>query len=208
MVSMSQYFRIHPENPQGRLIEHAVQTLRNGGVIAYPTDSAYALGCHIGDKAALNRLYKIRNLDKEHNFTLICRNLSEVSIYARFDTPVYRLLKANTPGPYTFILRATKEVPRRLMHVKKKTIGFRIPDHPIVQHILEELNEPILTTTLILPGEEYAINDPNEIRNHLDNLIDLIIDGGPCGTVPTTVVDLLEKTPRIMRIGKGDIGSF
>ena len=205
---MSQYLRIHPENPQGRLIEHAVRTLRNGGVIAYPTDSAYALGCHIGDKAALNQLYKIRNLNKEHNFTLICRNLSEVSIYARFDTPVYRLLKANTPGPYTFILRATKEVPRRLMHVKKKTIGFRIPDHPIVQHILKELNEPMLTTTLILPDDEYAINDPTEIRNHLDHLIDLIIDGGPCGTVPTTVVDLLETTPRIMRIGKGDIGSF
>ena len=205
---MSQFFQIHPENPQKRLIHRAVEIVRRGGVIAYPTDSGYALGCHLGDKAALDRIRQIRGLDEKHHFTLICRDLSDVGTYALFDTPVYRLLKANTPGPYTFILRATREVPRRLMHRKQKTIGLRIPDHPVTQALLSELKEPLLTTTLIMPGEEYPINDPNEIRRLLERLVDLVIDGGHCGTLATTVVDLSNDVPRILREGKGDLTPF
>jgi tRNA threonylcarbamoyl adenosine modification protein (Sua5/YciO/YrdC/YwlC family) len=205
---MSQFFIVHPDNPQSRLIAQAVKIIRNGGVLVYPTDSAYALGCHLGDKAALERICRIRHLDAKHNFTLICRNLSEVGIYANFDTPVYRMLKANTPGAYTFILRATKEVPRRLMHPKKKTIGIRIPDNPIVRALLTELNEPMLTTTLILPGEDSPMTDPEEIRKQIEAEIDLVIDGGFCGIEPTTLVDLSNNVPEVLREGKGDPTPF
>ena len=205
---MSQFFQIHPENPQTRLIHRAVEIVRRGGVIAYPTDSGYALGCHLGDKAALDRIRQIRELDEKHHFTLICRNLSDAGTYALFDTPAYRLLKANTPGPYTFILRATRVVPRRLMHRKQKTIGLRIPDHPVTQALLSELKEPLLTTTLILPGEEYPLDDPSEIRWKLERQVDLVIDGGHCGTLATTVVDLSDGVPRILREGKGDLTPF
>ncbi|MFH1941566.1 MAG: L-threonylcarbamoyladenylate synthase [bacterium] len=205
---MGLFLEIHPENPQERLIHRAGTIIRQGGVIAYPTDSGYALGCHIGDKAALDRMRQIRDLDGHHNFTLICRDLSEISVYARFDTPVFRLLRKHTPGAYTFILEATKSVPKRLMHPKKKTIGLRIPDHPIVRTLLAELNEPMLTTTLILPGDAFPINDAAEIEERVGVQLDLIIDGGPCGTVPTTVVDFLEDKPRILREGKGDTAPF
>ncbi|MGA1843860.1 MAG: L-threonylcarbamoyladenylate synthase [bacterium] len=200
---MSQFLVVHPDTPQIRLIDQAVEIIRNGGVVVYPTDSTYALGCHIGDKAAQERICQIRNLTEKHNFTLICRNLSEARIYARFDTPVFRLLRTNTPGPYTFILRATKEVPRRLLHPKRKTIGIRIPDHRIVQALLAELHEPMLTTTLIIPGDESPMRDPEEIRERLDRQVDLIIDGGFCGTEPTTLVDLSGEEVKVLREGKG-----
>jgi tRNA threonylcarbamoyl adenosine modification protein (Sua5/YciO/YrdC/YwlC family) len=202
------FLEIHPENPQERLIHRTVAIIRQGGVIAYPTDSGYALGCHIGDKAALDRMRQIRDLDGHHNFTLICRDLSEISVYARFDTPVFRLLRKHTPGAYTFILEATKEVPKRLMHPKKKTIGLRIPDHPIVRALLAELNEPMLTTTLILPGDAFPINDAAEIEERIGAQLDLILDGGPSGAVPTTVVDLTGNEPRIARQGRGDTALF
>jgi len=205
---MSQFFIIHPENPQHRLITQSVKIIQNGGVLVYPTDSAYALGCHIGDKTALERVCRIRHLDARHHFTIICRDLSEVGIYARFDTPVFRLLKSNTPGAYTFILPATKEVPRRLMHPKRKTIGIRIPDNRIVQAMLTELNEPMLTTTLILPDEELPMTDPQEIRKRLEKEVDLVIDGGFCGTETTTLIDFSEDLPNILREGKGDTSPF
>lgn len=207
-TTMSQFFRVHPENPQVRLIAQAAEIIRNGGVIAYPTDSTYALGCHLGDKTALERIRQIRNLDEKHNLTLICRDLSEVSIYARFDTPIFRLLKAHTPGPYTFILQATREVPRRLMHPKKKTIGLRIPDHKITQALLTGLNEPMLTTTLILPEEKMPMTDPVEIRKRLEKQLDLVIDGGFCGTDSTTLVDLSGDEPKVLKKGKGDPSAF
>lgn len=205
---MSQYFRIHPDNPQLRLVRQAVAIVRRGGVLAYPTDSAYALGCQLGDRSAMGRICQIRDLDAKHNFTLICRDLSEVGKYAYFDTPVFRLLRANTPGAYTFILRATKEVPRRLMHPRRKTIGVRVPDHRILQALLSELDEPMLTTTLILPGEDLPMSDPVEIRERLEREIDLVIDGGVGGAEPTTVVDMLEDVPQVVREGKGDPAPF
>lgn len=198
-----QYFKIHPVNPQLRLVKQVTKIVRDGGVIVYPTDSTYALGCHMEDKAALERILQIRRLENKHHFTLICRDLSEVSNYARFDTPVYRLLKSHTPGPFTFILRATKEVPRRLMHPKQKTVGLRIPDHPIVLALLEDLNEPMMTTTLILPGEEDPLNDGELIRDRLASQVDLVIDGGACGTIPTTLIDLTNESPAVLRQGKG-----
>ncbi len=201
---MSQYFHIHPENPQPRLIRQAVEIIRQGGVIAYPTDSSYALGCHIGDKAALERLRRLRGVDEKHNFTLVCRDLSELSRYAVVDNVAYRLLKSHTPGPYTFILRASREVPRRLMTPRRKTIGLRVPDHAIVQALLEELGEPILSTTLIPPGEEQPLNDPDEIHDRLGRQIELVIDGGPCPREPTTVIELLEE-PRLLRQGRGPV---
>jgi len=200
---MSPYFKIHPVNPQLRLIRQAADIVRDRGVIVYPTDSTYALACHMEDKSALNRIIQIRRLDEKHHFTLMCRDLSEVSNYARFDTPVYRLLKSYTPGPYTFILRATKEVPRRLMHPKQKTVGLRVPDHPIAHALLEALNEPMMTTTLLLPDDVYPLNDGQVIRDRLDSQVDLVIDGGACGTVPTTLVDLTENKPVLVREGKG-----
>jgi tRNA threonylcarbamoyl adenosine modification protein (Sua5/YciO/YrdC/YwlC family) len=205
---MAQCFKIHPMNPQTRLIRQTVAIIRSGGLIVYPTDSGYALGCGIGQHDALERICRIRKLDEKHHFTLVCRDLKDVSSYARFDTPIYRLLKAHTPGSYTFILRATKEVPRRLMHPKQKTIGLRIPDHPIVQTLLAELGDPMLTTTLIFPGESEPMTQADEIQKRLATQVDLVIDGGPGGSMPTTLVDLVEDVPRILRIGKGDPKPF
>lgn len=182
--------------------------LRNGGIVVYPTDSCYALGCHLGDKGAHDRLCQIRQVGGQHNFTLMCRDLSEVSTYAVFDTPVYRLLKSHTPGPFTFILQATKEVPRRLIHPKRKTIGLRVPGHRIAQAILEELGEPMLSTTLILPPDEFPMADPAEIRKMLEKHVELVIDGGWCGSDPTTVVNLMEYPYQILRRGKGDASAF
>jgi tRNA threonylcarbamoyl adenosine modification protein (Sua5/YciO/YrdC/YwlC family) len=205
---MSQFFLIHPDNPQLRLIRQAAAIIQDGGVVAYPTDSSYALGCQIGDKAAMERIQRIRRADKNHNFTLVCRDLSEIATYARLDNRRYRLLKAATPGPFTFLLRATHEVPRRLQNPKRKTIGIRVPDNAIVQALLEELGEPIMSTTLILPGADLPLNEPEEIRDRLEHELDLIIDGGPCGHQPTTVLDLVDDLPRLLRQGKGDAGAF
>ncbi len=205
---MSQFFNIHPENPQGHLIREAAAIIRRGGVIIYPTDSAYALGCQMGDKKAIDRIRQIRQLDEKHNLTLICRDLSELSSYAQFDNALYRLLKANTPGPYTFILKATHEVPRRLQHPKRKTIGLRVPGNPIAQALLEALDEPLISTTLMLPGADAPIVEPQSIRDLLGKRIDLVIDGGSCGVEPTTVIDLVDGAPRIIRVGKGDITPF
>ena len=204
---MSQYFQIHPQNPQPRLLRQAVQILRQGGLIAYPTDSAYALGCRIDDKAALDRLRRVRRLDDDHLLTLLCCDLSALATYAKVDNRVYRLLKAHTPGPYTFILPATSEVPRRLHHPKRRTIGLRIPDHIICQALLAELGEPMLTTTLYLPGVTEAIADADELESTLRGQVDLIIDGGHTGVCPTTVIDLSEGV-QILREGAGDTRDF
>lgn len=205
---MSEYLEIHPVNPQPRLIARAADTVRRGGVIAYPTDSCYALGSGVGNRDGLNRICRIRKLEQKHAFTLICRDLSELTNYAFFDTPVYRLLRANTPGAYAFLLNATREAPRRLMDPKRRTIGVRIPDHKIALALLEELDAPMMTSSLMLPGDEYAINDPEEIEKRLGHEIDLVVDGGPGGLEPTTVVDLTGDEPRIIREGKGDPAPF
>ena len=201
---MSQLFQIHPDNPQQRLIRGAVEILRSGGIIVYPTDSCYALGCHIGDKKALESMRRIRQIDDKHDFTLMCRNMAETSNYANMDNIAFRLIRNLTPGPYTFILPAMKIVPKRLL-TKRKTIGVRIPENSITMAMLEELGEPILTTTLLLPGEEYPMTDPYDIRDTLGNQVELVIDGGYCGTEPTTVVELLGDLPRVARQGKGDV---
>lgn len=205
---MSQYFYIHPETPQMRLIKQAAEIVRQGGVIVYPTDSAYAIGCHLGDKAAMERIIRIRQLDERHNFTLLCRDLSEIATYAKVSNSNYRLLKAHTPGSYTFILLATSEVPRRIQQAKRKTIGIRVPDNAICQALLEELGEPMLTSTLILPGDEYPMNDPEEVRDRIGKLLDLIIDGGHTMLEPTTVVDMTEDSPVVQRVGCGDPAPF
>ena len=205
---MSQFFQIHPETPQLRLIKQAVEIIRKGGVIAYPTDSAYALGCHLGDKAAAERIKRIRNLDDKHNFTLVCRDLSDVGIYAKVNNIQYRMLKSYTPGPYTFILPATNEVPRRLLHPKRRQIGLRVPDNAVVQALLAELGEPLMSTTLMLPGEETPMIDPYDIRDTLQNQVDLVIDGGYCDMEPTTVVDLCDGVPVLVRAGRGDPAPF
>ncbi|MEJ2627092.1 MAG: L-threonylcarbamoyladenylate synthase [bacterium] len=205
---MSKFFKIHPENPQSRLIRKSVEIIKKGGLIVYPTDSGYALGCQLEDKKALDKILSIRKLDKNHNFTLLCRDLSEISKYARFDSPVFRLLKAHTPGPYTFILRATREVPRRLLHPRQKTVGIRIPDNKIDQSILDELKEPLMTTSLIFPGEKYPCHDPKTIPGSMQEKIELIINGGYCSRIPTSVIDLTEEKPRILRKGKGSINNF
>ncbi|WP_297796868.1 L-threonylcarbamoyladenylate synthase [uncultured Marinobacter sp.] len=205
---MSQYFQIHPETPQKRLIKQAGDILRNGGVIVYPTDSAYAIGCHLGDKQAADRIKRIRRLDDKHNFTLVCRDLSDIGVYAKVGNTQYRLLKTFTPGPYTFILDATSEVPRRLLHPKRRTIGLRVPDNAIVQELLGELGEPIMSSTLILPGETDPMTDPNEIREVLEHELDLIIDGGFCGLEATTVVNMTDDVPEVTRTGKGDPAPF
>ncbi len=205
---MSQFYQIHPDNPQVRLIRSAADIIRAGGVVVYPTDSAYALGCHIGDKNALDRIRRIRKLDDRHNFTLVCSDLSEIATYAKVDNAVYRLLRHSTPGPYTFILKATSEVPRRLMHPKRKTVGLRVPDNRIAAALLADLGEPLMSVTLILPGEEYPMLDPYDIRDTLQHEVDLVIDGGYCGMEPTTVVDLADDVPVILRVGKGDVGPF
>jgi len=206
---MSQLFQIHPVNPQPRLIRQAVGILRAGEVIAYPTDSSYALGCELGNKGAMERIRAIRQFDRDHNFTLVCRDLSEIASYARVANSQYRLLRNATPGPYTLILRATREVPRRLQHPRRKTIGIRIPEHTIVRALLDELGEPLMSSTLILPGDDLPLNDAEEIRERLEHDIGLVIDGGPCPAEPTTVVDLVEESePRIVRRGRGDPDLF
>lgn len=205
---MAQYFHIHPVNPQPRLIKRAVEILRDGGLIVYPTDSSYAIGCHIGDKSAMERIRRIRALDDRHNFTLVCRDLSEVALYARLSNSDYRILRAHTPGPYTFILPATREVPRRLQNPRRKTIGLRVPDHAIAQALLAELREPIMSCTLILPGDSLPLNDPEEIRERLEHDVDLVIDGGNCGLEPTTVVVLEDGMAEIARHGRGEPSVF
>lgn len=201
---MGEIVSIHPENPQQRLLDPVVDVIHRGGVIAYPTDSVYALGCHIGDKQAMDRIRAIRGLDKHHNFTLICRDLSELAAYARVDNVAFRALKHSTPGPFTFILKASSEVPRRLMHPKRKTIGIRVPDSPIVKLMLESLQEPMMSVTLMMPEEEYPMTDAYEINQFLGSRVDIVIDGGFCGMEPTTVVDMTEDTPTILRQGAGD----
>jgi tRNA threonylcarbamoyl adenosine modification protein (Sua5/YciO/YrdC/YwlC family) len=200
---MSQFFQIHPVNPQQRLIRNAVDIIRADGLVAYPTDSSYALGCRVGDKHGMERIRRIRGLDHTHNFTLVCRDLSEIASYAKLDNSAYRLLKSMTPGPYTFILRATHEVPRRLQQGKRKTIGIRVPDHPITLALLGELGEPLMSSTLILPGREHPETDANEIRERLEHELDLVIDGGNCGLEPTTVVDMVDGVPQVLRQGRG-----
>ena len=195
---------IHPDNPQPRLIAQAAEVVRRGAVIAYPTDSGYALGCQLDDKGAMERIRDIRRVDKHHNFTLVCRDLSEIGTYARVDNATFRLLKSGTPGPFTFILRATSEVPRRLQHPKRKTIGIRVPANPIAHELLATLGEPLMSSTLILPGEPLPLTDPYEIEQSLGHQLDLVIDGGFCGLEPTTVIDLSEGEPVLVRRGLGD----
>jgi tRNA threonylcarbamoyl adenosine modification protein (Sua5/YciO/YrdC/YwlC family) len=204
---MSEFFSVHPENPQPRTIRAVAEIVRAGGVIAYPTDSCYALGCHIGDKAAMERIRRIRKVDERHHLTLMCRDLSEVGQFARVDNIQYRLIKANTPGNYTFILRASRDVPRRLLH-PRHTIGVRIPDHTVPLALLAELGEPMLSSTLILPDHGVALNDAQEIREHLDHQLDAIIDAGACGLEVTTVIDISGDKPTLLREGKGDIRPF
>ncbi|AIX73649.1 MAG: L-threonylcarbamoyladenylate synthase [Mixta calida] len=205
---MNQIFHIHPDNPQPRLISQAVDTLNKGGVIVYPTDSGYALGCRLEDKNAMERICRIRQLDGSHNFTLVCRDLSELSTYAHVDNSAFRLIKNNTPGSYTFILKGTKEVPRRLMNDKRKTIGLRVPSNPVALALLEALNEPMMSTSLMLPGNDFTESDPEEIQDRIGKLVDLIIDGGTLGQQPTTVVDLTSDTPEVIREGVGDSRPF
>ena len=202
---MGQHFQLHPDNPQPRLIREAVKLLRGGGVMAYPTDSCYALGCMIGNKQGMERIRALREVDEKHHFTLICRDLSEIARYARVDNKQYRLLKAATPGGYTFILEATKEVPRRLLHPKRSTIGLRVPEHAVIAALLAELDEPILSMTLQLPGDEYPLNDPDELLERLGNRVDVVLDAGYCGVEPTTVVDLTAGAPELLRRGAGDV---
>ncbi len=202
---MSQYFEIHPVTPQQRLVKQAVQIIDEGGVVVYPTDSCYAIGCHLGDKDAAERIRRIRGVDGEHNFTLVCRDLSEISTYARIDKSDYRLLKTLTPGPYTFILKATHEVPRRLQHPKRKTIGIRVPDNAITQALLEGLGQPLMSSTLILPDDELPMTDPEAIRDRLEHEVDLVIGGGNCGLEPTTVVRLDEDRVEVQRHGRGAV---
>jgi len=205
---MSQFFQIHPENPQARLIRQAVDIVRGGGIIIYPTDSSYALGCHIGDKTAMDRIREIRRVDTKHNFTLIGRDLSELSAYTKMDNQAHRWIKNLTPGPYTFVLQATKLVPKRLMHDKRKTIGIRIPDNPIALALCEELGEPLMSSTMILPNEDVPMMDPYEMRDTLSHQVDLIIDGGYCGYEATSVVMLDGDEPQVARVGKGDVSLF
>lgn len=205
---MSQYFHIHPDNPQPRLVNQAVDYLNKGSVIVYPTDSGYALGCRLEEKNAMERICRIRQLDGNHNFTLMCRDLSELSTYAQVDNSAFRILKNNTPGNYTFILKATKEVPRRLMNDKRKTIGLRVPSNPVALAILERLNEPMMSTSLMLPGNDFTESDPEEIQYSIGKLVDLIIDGGTLGQQPTTVIDLTSDAPVVVREGVGDTRPF
>lgn len=203
-----QRLTIHPKNPQPRLIQQAVETVQKGGVIVFPTDSAYALGCHLGDKAATERIRRLRELDKHHHFTLLCNDLSQIATYARVDNPTFRLLKAYTPGAYTFILEATREVPRRLLHAKRKTIGLRVPGHPIPQALLVGLNEPLMSVTMILPGDYRPLVEVDEIYEAVQGKVDLFIDGGPCGLEPTSIIDLTTPKPQVIRAGKGDVSGF
>ncbi|MEE9350918.1 MAG: L-threonylcarbamoyladenylate synthase [Thiotrichaceae bacterium] len=201
---MSEYFYIHPENPQARLIKQSVEIIKKGGIVIYPTDSSYAIGCHLDDKDAIDKIRRIRQVDKNHHFTLMCRDLSEISKYAMVDNINYRLLKAHTPGSYTFILEANREIPRRLKHPKRKTIGIRIPDNNIALALLEELDQPLISSTLILPDDDFPMTDPYQIQLFLENQVDLIIDGGYSGHEATTVIDLMQSPPEVLREGKGD----
>ncbi|MFA0240685.1 MULTISPECIES: L-threonylcarbamoyladenylate synthase [Vibrio] len=205
---MSQFFYVHPDNPQARLITQAVAIIRNGGVVVYPTDSGYALGCQLENKQALERICKIRRIDDKHNFTLLCRDLSELSLYARVDNVAFRLLKAHTPGAYTFIFKATKEVPKRLMNAKRKTIGIRVPDNKIALELLEAMGEPLMSTSLILPGNETTESDPEEIRDSLEHAVDVILNGGYLGEQPTTVIDFSDDDAVVLRRGAGDPAPF
>lgn len=201
---MAQYFSVHPDNPQPRLIRETVRILRAGGIMAYPTDSSYALGCMIGNKEGMERIRAIRQVDDRHHFTLVCRDLSEIARYASVDNRQYRMLKAATPGGFTFILEATREVPRRLLHPKRNTIGLRVPDHAVVSALLTELDEPILSMTLTLPDDEQPLNDPVEIRDRIEKRLDVILDAGPCSFEPSTVIDLTGEAPEVIRRGRGD----
>jgi len=205
---MAQFFSLHAEQPQPRLIRQAAEIMRGGGLVAFPTDSAYALGGHTGDAELIQRIRRIRQVDERHHFTLMCRDLSQIATYARVDNSQYRLLKATTPGPYTFILEGTKELPRRVLHPKRKTIGLRVPDHPVVAALLEALGEPILTSTLLLPGDDLPLTDPEEIRERLEKQLDLIIEAGYCGPEATTVIDLTTGAPTLVRAGRGDLAPF
>lgn len=205
---MTVYLQIHPDDPQQRHLARAAELVRSGGVIAFPTDSCYALGCHLGDKDAVDRVRAIREVDDRHHLTLMCRDLSEIAQYARVDNAQYRLLKATTPGSYTFILEGTKELPRRVLHPKRKTIGLRVPDHPVALALLAELGEPLMTATLTLPGDEAPLTEGWEIQDRLDGRLELILDGGHCGTEPTTVIDLTGGVPALVRTGRGDLSPF
>jgi tRNA threonylcarbamoyl adenosine modification protein (Sua5/YciO/YrdC/YwlC family) len=205
---MAQFFSLHPDQPQPRLIKQAAQIMRDGGLVAFPTDSAYALGGHTGDNPLLTRIRRIRDVDDRHHFTLLCRDLSDIANFAKVDNSQYRLLKATTPGPYTFILEGTKELPRRVLHPKRKTIGLRIPDHPVVSALLAELGEPILSSTLLLPDEAFPLTDPEEIRDRMEKEVDLVIEAGPCRGEATTVIDLTSGTPVLVREGRGSLAPF
>jgi tRNA threonylcarbamoyl adenosine modification protein (Sua5/YciO/YrdC/YwlC family) len=205
---MTQRFQVHPDNPQLRLIRQATKLLQDGALIVYPTDSSYALGCHLGDRPAAERIERLRQTGRDHNFTLVCRDLSEIATYARVDNSTYRLLRSLTPGPYTFILRATREVPRRLQNPKRQTIGIRVPDHPVPAALLAELGEPLMSSTLLLPGDVVPLSDPDEIMAALQGRIDLLIDSGNCGVEPSTVVDLTGDVPVVVRRGKGPAAPF
>ncbi|MDN3613696.1 MAG: L-threonylcarbamoyladenylate synthase [Vibrio gallaecicus] len=205
---MSQFFYVHPDNPQARLINQAVAIIRSGGIVVYPTDSGYALGCQLENKQALDRICQIRRIDDKHNFTLLCRDLSELSLYARVDNTAFRLLKSNTPGPYTFIFKGTKEVPKRLMNAKRKTIGIRVPDNKIALDLLEAMGEPLMSTSLILPGNEVTESDPEEIRDRLEHVVDVILNGGYLGEQPTTVIDFSDDDAVVRRVGSGDPTPF
>ncbi|MBI4990416.1 MAG: threonylcarbamoyl-AMP synthase [Rhodocyclales bacterium] len=202
---MAQFFTVHPEQPQPRLIHQAAEILRAGGIVAFPTDAAYSLGCHVGDADAVARIRAIREVDERHHFTLMCRDLSEIATYARVDNAQFRLLKATTPGSYTFILEGTKELPRRILHPKRKTIGLRVPAHPVPLALLAELDEPMLTSTLMLPGDDRPLNNPEEIRDRLERRIDLVIEAGPCGMEMTTIIDLTGPAPELVRAGRGPL---
>lgn len=205
---MSQFFQIHAENPQSRLVKQAVEIIRQGGVVIYPTDSSYALGCQMGDKAALERIRRLRQLDDKHNFTLVCSDLSQLGLFAKVDTAAFRLLKAHTPGPYTFILAATREVPRMLLHAKRRTIGLRVPAHPIALALAEELGEPLMSVSMVMPGDSLPLSDPYEMRDRLEKQVDLIIDGGYGGLEASTVINLADGQPEVLRVGCGDPSPF
>ncbi len=205
---MARYLTIHPDDPQPRLLTQAAEVVRDGGVVAIPTDSCYALGCRLGDKDAVERIRRIRDVDERHHLTLMCRDLSEIAQFARVDNTQYRLLKATTPGSYTFILEGTKELPRRVLHPKRKTIGLRVPAHKVAQALLEALGEPLLTSTLMLPGDEAPLTEGWEIQDRLDDHLELILDGGYCGTEPTTILDLTSLPPVLIRAGRGALEPF